>query len=57
MNPKYEIAKVLDRESGRDCISQMRLARSRPDVLANALIEMGVTPDGDGPEEDDESGN
>ena len=28
---------------GRNCISQMRLARSRPEVLANALREMGVT--------------
>ena len=39
---------MADRESGRDCVSQMRLLRSRPDILANALREMGITEDGDG---------
>lgn len=36
-------------EPGRDCISSMRLAHARPDVLANALAEMGVTENGDDP--------
>jgi hypothetical protein len=38
---------VEDRESGRDSISAMRLAHQRPDVLANALLEMGITENGD----------
>ena len=37
-----------DRSHGRDCVSQMLLARSRPDVLANALREMGITESGGG---------
>jgi hypothetical protein len=36
-----------DREPGWDCVSQMRLARSRPEVLANALRAMGITESGD----------
>jgi hypothetical protein len=36
-----------DREPGWDCVSQMRLARSRPEVLANALLAMGITESGD----------
>ena len=36
-----------DREPGWDCVSQMRLARSRPEVLANALRAMGYTESGD----------
>jgi hypothetical protein len=36
-----------DREPGWDCVSQMRLARSRPEVLANALLVMGITESGD----------
>ena len=36
-----------DREPGWDCVSQMRLARSRPEVLANALLAMGITENGD----------
>jgi len=36
-----------DREPGWDCVSQMRLARSRPEVLANALRAMGITENGD----------
>ncbi len=36
-----------DREPGWDCVSQMRLARSRPEVLANALWAMGITDSGD----------
>jgi hypothetical protein len=38
---------VEDRDNGRDCVTQMRLLRSRPDVLANVLREMGVTESGD----------
>lgn len=38
---------VEDREQGRDCVTQMRLLRRRPDVLANALRDMGVTESGD----------
>lgn len=38
---------VEDRESGRDSISAMSLAEARPDVLANALLEMGITENGD----------
>ena len=38
---------VEDREDGRDSISAMRLAHQRPDVLANALLEMGITENGD----------
>ena len=37
---------IEDRESGRDCVTQMRVLRSRPDVLANMLREMGVTENG-----------
>jgi hypothetical protein len=36
-----------DREPGWDCVSQMRLARSRPDVLASALRAMGISESGD----------
>jgi hypothetical protein len=38
---------VDDREPGWDCVSQMRLARSRPEVLAKALLAMGITESGD----------
>ena len=38
---------VEDRVNGRDCVSEMRLLRSRPEVLANALRDMGVTESGD----------
>lgn len=38
---------IEDRDSGRDCVTQMRVLRSRPDVLANALRDMGVTESGD----------
>jgi len=36
-----------DREPGWDCVSLMRLARRRPEVLANALRAMGFTESGD----------
>lgn len=42
-----------DRSHGRDCVSQMLLARSHPDVLANALREMGITESGDGVPDDE----
>ena len=38
---------VEDLDNGRDCVTQMRLLRSRPDVLANALRDMGVTESAD----------
>lgn len=38
---------MQDRNGGRDCLSQMSLYRSRPDVLANALRAMGITDNGD----------
>jgi hypothetical protein len=38
---------VEDRESGRDLVSEMGLLSSRPEVLANALAEMGVGLEGD----------
>jgi hypothetical protein len=36
-----------DRENGWDCVSQMRLLRRRPDVLANVLRAMGISESGD----------
>lgn len=35
------------RGDGSDCVAWMKQARSRPEVLANALREMGVTENGD----------
>jgi hypothetical protein len=43
-----------DRESGRDLVSEMRLARSRLDVLANDLARMGWSVSGDEPVHPDE---
>lgn len=43
-----------DRENGRDVISQMSLARNRPDVLRNALLDMGITQSGDEPIHEEE---
>jgi hypothetical protein len=39
---------IEDREYDRDCVTQMHMLRSRPDMLANALLDMGVTENGDG---------
>ena len=39
---------MRDRDLNRDCLTQMSLYRSRPDVLANALLDMGITESGDG---------
>jgi hypothetical protein len=44
---------MQDREPRWDCVSQMRLARKRPDVLASALRDMGVTESGDGIPDDE----
>ena len=38
---------VEDRENGRDCVTQMRILRRRPDILANVLRAMGVSETGD----------
>jgi hypothetical protein len=35
------------RDEGRDCVEQMELIRARPDVLAKALRDMGITEGGD----------
>jgi hypothetical protein len=35
------------RGDGSDCVAWMKWARRHPDVLANALREMGVTENGD----------
>jgi hypothetical protein len=39
---------IEDREYGRDCVTQMLVLRRRPDILANALRDMGITENGDG---------
>jgi hypothetical protein len=36
-----------DREPGRDLVTEMRVLLRRPDVLANALADMGVGFEGD----------
>jgi hypothetical protein len=38
---------------GRDCVSEMLLLRTRPDMLANALREMGITEKADNFPSDD----
>lgn len=43
-----------DREGGRDLLSEMKLARSRADVLANDLARMGWSVSGDEPIHPDE---
>lgn len=44
---------VEDREGGsRDLLGDMELARHRLDVLANDLKRMGVTENGDDPEDE-----
>ena len=42
-----------ERRPGRDCVTQMRLLRSRPDWLAGALREMGIGEDDDAVVEDE----
>ena len=34
-------------DGGRDCVAMMELVRSRPEVLATVLREMGVSGSGD----------
>ena len=36
-----------DREAGRDLVTEMRVLASRPEVLANALADMGVGLEGE----------
>ena len=43
-----------DREGSRDLVSEMKLARSRADVLANDLARMGWSVSGDEPVHPDE---
>jgi hypothetical protein len=40
------------RENGCDCITAMRLAQQRPDILAYDLRAMGVMENGDDPPDD-----
>ena len=47
---------VEDADPGQDSISAMRLAHQRSDVLANALLEMGITENGDGVSDDNGDG-
>lgn len=35
------------KKPGLDCVTSMQIFHARHDVLANALIEAGVIPDGD----------
>ena len=35
------------REHCRDCLTYMQLLRNRPDVLARALLDLGVNESGD----------
>lgn len=37
-----------ERRCDPDCVTQMELFRRRPDALMEALLEMGVSADGDG---------
>ena len=41
--------RVKSKNCGWDCLTHMQLFRNRPDVLASALREMGVTESGDEP--------
>lgn len=40
---------VEERDYAHDTLKEMNLARSRPDVLAGQLRDMGITPNGDDP--------
>ncbi len=42
---------VESRDYTRDMLSEMSFAHHRPDVLANQLRTMGITPNGDDPED------
>ena len=39
--------RVQARNEEQDCVRQMSLYRSRPEVLASALLAMGITESGD----------
>ena len=45
--PHKAQSKSNSRGGDWDCVRQMRMFRHRPDVLANALLDMGVTESGD----------
>jgi len=45
--PRKSQNPVNNRGGDWDCVRQMRMFRHRPDVLANALLDMGVTESGD----------
>ncbi len=45
--PRKSQSPVNTRGGDWDCVRQMRMYRHRPDVLANALLDMGVTESGD----------
>ena len=40
-------------DDGRDCVAMMEVVRSRHEVLANVLREMGVSESGDEVSEDE----
>lgn len=43
---RWRVSKRERERHGHDCVSLMQRARTRPDVLAEALREMGVTEEG-----------
>jgi hypothetical protein len=52
------ISSLTGQSRGRgcwDCVRQMQMYRRRPDVLAAALRDMGVLPDGPSENEHDEN--
>lgn len=47
------IQRVDDQNHRRDCVTQMGMLRNHPDMLTEALRDMGVTENGEGmPEEE-----
>jgi hypothetical protein len=45
--PRKSPSPVNTRGGDWDCVRQMQIYRHRPDVLAKALLDMGVTESGD----------
>lgn len=45
--PRKARSKNNSRGGDWDCVRQMQMYRHRPDVLASALLEMGVSESGD----------
>lgn len=45
--PRKARGKSNSRGGDWDCVRQMQMFRHRPDVLASALMEMGVNENGD----------